>query len=398
MGAASFALGPAVGGLLLDHFWWGSVFLINVPLMALVLVAGVFVLPESRNPRPGRLDWISVPLSIAGMLGVIYAIKTGARNGVHDPAVWISAAVGAAALVAFVRRQTRIAEPLLDMELFRDPAFSGALASNVVTMFTASTLSLGCSLYFQDVRGWSPLTAGLALLPGPLSAAFAAPLSTVLIARIGRARTVALGLVLLAVSTAALGRVGLHTGYWALLPILVVNGVGVIFTFAVTSDTILAGVPRTRVGTAAAISETGMELGSALGIAVLGSVLGAVYRSDLKLPAGLSGGQSAAARESVSGGMRTGGGMAGATGRRVVHAARLAYTDSLHTTTLIAAAIMLVAAFGTLYALRNVPAVLDQLGGDGGDGTDAAEAPGTTRAAQAGPAAAQNQPVQPQYR
>jgi EmrB/QacA subfamily drug resistance transporter len=374
VGAASFALGPVVGGLLLDHFWWGSVFLINVPLMALVLVAGVIVLPESRNPNPGRLDWASVPLSIAGMLGLIYAIKTAARNGVDDRAVWISAVIGAVALVTFLRRQTRLAEPLLELKLFRDPAFSGALASNVVTMFTASTLSLGCSLYFQDVRGWSPLTAGLALLPGPLSAAFAAPLSSVLIARIGRARTVALGLLLLAVSTAGLGRITPHTGYWHLLPILVVNGVGIIFTFAVTSDTILASVPRDRIGAAAAISETGMELGGALGIAVLGSVLTAGYRGDLRLPAGLTGGQSATARESVSGGVQTGDRLAGATGQHVVDAARQAFTDSLHTTTLIAASIMLLGAFAALYALRNVPAVLDGHSGDVSEAETATEA------------------------
>jgi DHA2 family multidrug resistance protein-like MFS transporter len=358
--AASFALGPVVGGLLLDHFWWGSVFLINVPLMGLILVAGFFILPESRDPHPGRLDWRSVPLSIVGMLGIIYAIKTAARNGADDPAAWISAAVGAAALTAFLRRQTRIAAPLLDLKFFRNPAFSGALTSNVVTMFTSSTLSLGFSLYFQVVRGWSPLTAGLALLPGPLSAAFAAPVSAVLITRIGRARTVALGLLLMAVSTAAVGRVTTHSGYWELLPILVVNGVGVMFTFSVTSDTILASVPRTRTGAAAAISETGMELGGALGIAVLGSVLSALYRADLTLPRGLSGDQAATARESVSGGVQIGGGLAGATGRQVADAARQAFTDSLHTTTLIGASIMLLGAVAALVTLRNVPAVLDQ--------------------------------------
>jgi DHA2 family multidrug resistance protein-like MFS transporter len=360
VGAASFALGPVAGGLLLDHFWWGSVFLINVPVMALVLVAGLLVLPESRNPHPGRLDWPSVPMSILGMLGIIYAVKTGARDGVHEPSVWIAAAVGAAFLVAFVRRQAGLAEPLLELKLFRNPAFSGAVCANVVTMFTASTLSLGCSLYFQVVRGWSPLTAGLALLPGPLSAAFAAPLCSVLIPRIGRARTVALGLVLLAVSTAGLGLVTPHTPYWRLLPVLIVNGVGIIFTFAVTSDTILASAPRTRTGAAAAISETAMELGGALGIAVLGSVLSAVYRSDLTLPAGVGGDRAAAARESVAGGVETGARLSGPAGRELVDAAREAFTHSLHTTTLIAAAIMLLGAVAALRTLRNVPAELPE--------------------------------------
>jgi len=357
-----------VGGLLLDHFWWGSVFLINVPVMALVLVAGLLVLPESRNPHPGKLDWASVPLSVVGMFGVIYAIKTAARDGAGSHAAWIAAAIGAVSLLAFLRRQARVAEPLLELRLFRNAAFSGAIGANVVTMFTGSTLSLGFSLYFQVVRDWSPLTAGLALLPGPLSAAFAAPLCSVLIPRIGRARTVASGLFLMAVSTAGLGMSGQHTAYVALLPLLILNGVGIIFTFSVTADTILASAPRTRTGAAAAISETAMELGGALGIAILGSVLSAFYRSNLTLPKGLGQAQTAAARESVSGGVETGARLAGRTGGQVADAARQAFVDSMHTTLLVAAVIMTLGAVAALVTLRNVPAVLDEQSGEHTDG------------------------------
>ncbi|MEC3995672.1 MFS transporter [Actinacidiphila sp. DG2A-62] len=356
--AASFALGPVVGGLLLDHFWWGSVFLINVPLMAAILVAGALVLPESRSAHPRPLDWASVPLSITGMFGVIYAIKTAARDGVDEPAVWIAAAVGALALAAFLRRQGRLAAPLLELRLFRNEAFSGTIGANVVTMLASTTLSLACSLYFQVVRGWSPLTAGLALLPGPLSAAFAAPLATLLVPRIGRARTVALGLLLMAVSTAGIGMLTAHTAYWRMLPVLVVNGVGIIFTFAVTSDTILASAPRDRTGSAAAISETSMELGGALGIAILGSVLTAVYRGAVSLPRGLTGAQASVARESVAGGVDTAGRVGGPLGRRIADASREAYLHSFHVTTLIAAAVMLAGAAVALWTLRNVPAEL----------------------------------------
>jgi EmrB/QacA subfamily drug resistance transporter len=358
VGAASFAFGPVVGGVLLDHFWWGSVFLINVPVMALVLVAGILILPESRNPHPGRLDWVSVPLSIVGMFGVIYAIKTAARDGVDEPTVWLTAAVGAVALTTFLRRQTRLAEPLIELRLFRVPAFSGAVSANAVALFTSSTLSLGCALYFQVVRGWSPLTAGLALLPGPLSAAFAAPLATMLITRIGRARTVALGLLLMGASTAGMGMVGPDTSYWRLLPILIVNGVGIILVFAVTADTIMATVPKARAGAAAAISETAQELGGALGIAVLGSVLTFLYRHDLTLPDGLTGAQSAAASESVTGGVQTGTRLSGAVGQHVADLARNAFVDSMRTTFLIAAGIMLAGAVVALFTLRSVPAVL----------------------------------------
>ncbi|WP_329176886.1 MFS transporter [Streptomyces sp. NBC_01477] len=358
--AASFALGPVVGGLLLDHFWWGSVFLVNVPVMAVILVAGGLILPESRNPRPGRLDWISVPLSVLGMFGVIYAIKTAARDGAAEPSVWIAAGFGAALLAVFLHRQTVLPEPLLDLRLFRTPAFSGAIGANVVTLFAASVLSLGFSLYFQVVRGWSPLDAGLAVLPGPLAAAFTAPAAALLIPLIGRARTVAAGLFLMGLSTAGLGLCTPHTAYWELLPVVVVNGAGLMLTFAVTADTILASAPSTRTSAAAAISETAMELGGALGIAVLGSVLSAYYRSDLTLPAGLTARQAGAARESVSGGVETGRQLPGALGRQVADAAGRAFTGSLHTTTLIGGTLMVLGAVAALITLRDVPAVLGE--------------------------------------
>ncbi|WP_327289893.1 MFS transporter [Streptomyces sp. NBC_01198] len=357
--AASFALGPVVGGLLLDHFWWGSVFLVNVPVMALVLVAGALILPETRNPRPGRLDWVSVPLSVLGMFGVIYAVKTAARDGAAEPSVWIAAGLGAALLAVFLHRQTVLSEPLIDLRLFRKAAFSGAISANVVTMFAASVLSLGFSLYFQVVRGWSPLTAGLAVLPGPLAAALTAPAAGALIPRIGRARTVAAGLFLMGISTAGLGMSTPHTAYWQLLPVVVVNGAGLMLTFAVTADTILASAPSTRTGAAAAISETAMELGGALGIAILGSLLSASYRSDLRLPAGLTPRQAGAAHESVSGGVETARHLPRALGGQVADAARQAFTDSLHTTTLIGGALMLLGAVAALITLRDVPAVLN---------------------------------------
>ncbi|MDX2703094.1 MFS transporter [Streptomyces sp. PA03-6a] len=355
--AASFALGPVVGGLLLDHFWWGSVFLINVPLMAVVLVAGALVLPESRNPRPGRLDWIGVPLSVVGVVGAIYAVKEGFRDGVDHAPVWIAAAIGTAALVLFARRQVRVEEPLIDLRLFRNPAFSGAVGANLVMIFASSTLSLAFSLYFQVVRGWSPFTAGLALLPGPLAAAFAAPPATALIPRLGRARVVALGLVLLAASTAVLGRLSTPgTPYWELLAPLVANGAGIILIVSVTNDTILASAPKERTGAAAAVSETAMEMGGSLGIAVLGSLLGAVYRDALALPAGLPAGAADAARESVGGAAEAAARVPGADGAALLAAAKDAFCHSVQVTTVVGAALLAVGAVVALYALRGVPA------------------------------------------
>ncbi len=356
IGAAGFALGPVVGGLLLDRFWWGSVFLINVPVMAVVLVGGAVVLRESRNPQPGRLDWVSVPLSVAGLLGVIYAIKTAARDGVHEPAVWISAGAGAVALVLFARRQRRIAHPLLDLGLFRNRAFTGAVGSSVMTLFASTTLALAFSLYFQSVRGWSPLSAGLAMLPAPLAASAAAPLAGALIPRLGRNKVVAAGLALMAVSVAGLGMVTPGCGYWVLLPGLVANGVGLMLVISVTSDTILASAPRERIGAAAAMSETANEIGGALGYAILGSVLTAVYRSGLGLPAGLPAEAAHAARESVAGAVDVAARIPGSAGAALVTAAEDSFTHSMQITTAVAAALLIAAAALALVSLRGVPA------------------------------------------
>jgi len=157
IGALGVGLGPVLGGVLLDHFWWGSVFAVNLPIMAVLLVAGVFVLPESRNPRPGRVDLISVPLSIAGVLGLVYAITEAGRDGVAHPGVEVSATIGILALTAFTVRQFRTKDPLIDIRLFRNGAFAGSVSANLFAMFTLVAQSLLFSQYFQQVWGWSPL-------------------------------------------------------------------------------------------------------------------------------------------------------------------------------------------------------------------------------------------------
>ncbi|MEY9965548.1 EmrB/QacA subfamily drug resistance transporter [Streptacidiphilus sp. MAP12-16] len=358
VGAAGFALGPVIGGALLDHFWWGSVFLINVPVMLLLLGFGSVLLVESRHPARGRLDMSSVLLSAVGLFGAIYAVQTGAHDGFTQPKVLVAASVGLAALAAFGLRQTRIASPLIDLPLLRDRAFAGSLGANLVTILSVSALSLAFSQYFQDVRGWSPLTAGLALLAGPVGAMIGGPSCAVLIARIGRARTTALGLGLMAVSMVCFSLVGVHTSYALLAPAVVLNGVGMGFIFGVTNDTMMATAPKERAGGAAAIGETAMELGSGLGIAVLGSVLAGSYRSGLHLPAGLSPAAVAAAHQTVGGAMATGAALPAPQGPALVNTAQQAFVHGIHTTTLIGAALLAAGAAVTLFALRGVPAVI----------------------------------------
>ncbi len=360
MGAAGFALGPVVGGLLLDHFWWGSVFLINLPVMLLILLAGLVVLPESRNPAAGRVDLVSVPLSIAGVIGVIYAVKEAAVHGLTGAGVLVPGVVGIAALALFARRQTRLADPLIDIRLFRRRAFTASVGANLVAIFGMSALSLIFAWYFQLVLGWSPLRAGLAGLPGGMSAAVGGVLAAGLITRWGRARVVALGLAMAAAGFACYSQTALDTPYLYFLAPMIVCGVGIGLTFAVTNDTVLASVPRERAGAAAAISETSFELGGALGIAVLGSVLTGVYRGELRLPAGVPGEVVGPIGESLPTALEAAAALPARLGGAVAEAARLAFVAGVHVTAITAAVTIAVLAAVSLVSLRGVPDVIPE--------------------------------------
>jgi EmrB/QacA subfamily drug resistance transporter len=358
VGAAGFALGPVIGGVLLDHFWWGSVFLINVPVMLLLVGSGSVLLVESRHPAPGRLDWPGLLLSVPGLFGVIYAIQTGAHSGFAQPQVLSTAAAGALLLLLFGLRQNRISNPLIDLPLLRNRAFAGSLGANLVTILSVSALSLAFSQYFQDVRGWTPLGTGLALLAGPAGAMIGGPCCMLVINRIGRARTVALGLGLMAVSMVCFSLIGVHTAYLVMCPAVVVNGAGMGLIFGTTTDTMLATAPKERAGSAAAIGETAMEIGGGLGIAVLGSILTASYRSALHLPAGLAPATAAAARETVGGATTAGAALPAPQGPALVTAAQQGFVHGMTVAVLIGAVLLAIGSLTTLFALRGVPAVI----------------------------------------
>jgi MFS transporter, DHA2 family, multidrug resistance protein len=352
---AGIGIGPIIGGALLDHFWWGSVFLINVPVMAVVFALGWLLIPESRDPNPGRLDLVGVALSIVGLLGVVYAIKEGARGGVAQAQVGAAAAIGVAGLALFVRRQARRADPLIDVRLFRRPAFAGAITAGLIAMFALVAQSLIFAQYFQLVLGWSPLKSGLAGLPGAGAAMLTGGLAGPLVTVLGRARVVALGMAIAAVGFTLYTLTGSVSDYPSLLVAMLCVGGGMGFTFAVTTDTMLATVPRDRAGAASAISETATELGGALGMAVLGSILNAAYRGSLDLPAG----SPAAARDSLGGAIDGVAGLPAALARQVVGAAQHAFVSGMHVAALTSSALALLAGMVALVSLRSVPKVID---------------------------------------
>jgi DHA2 family multidrug resistance protein-like MFS transporter len=273
--SAGTALGPVVGGLFLEHFWWGSVFLINVPVIVVLVVGGIVLLPELRNPEPGPWDPIGVGLSLVGILGVVYAAKQAAAHGMHADAV-VAGLLGVAALIQFVRRQLTAAHPLIDVRLFTNRTFSGVIAANMLSILGLSGVLFFLSQYFQLVNGYSPLQAGAAELPAAVAATVFGVLAGVA-SRYWSQRavlTVALGLI--GAAMASLTLITPSTTYLQLGVALFVIGAGLGMAFAVANDVIITCVPPERAGSAAGISETAYELGMALGIAVLGSVIAAV--------------------------------------------------------------------------------------------------------------------------
>ncbi len=357
MSAAGFAVGPVVGGLLLNHFWWGSVFLINVPIMAIVLVGGLLVLPESRNPDAGRIDLPSVALSFIGVIAVIHAVKEAAHQGLEHAGVLVAGVLGIACLVVFGLRQAGLAEPLIDVRLFRRRAFSASIGTNLLAIFTMMAMSLIFAWYFQLVLGWSPLQSGLAILPGGLSGAVGGILAARLIGLLGRNGVVALGLAMNAASFLYYSTLGLELNNLVMAGVMIVGGMGVGLAFTVNNDNVLATVPAQRAGAAAAVSETSFELGGALGIAILGTLLTSTYSAILQVPAGIP---DQAARESIAGALSTAESLPPEQAGQLIGAARVAFVEAVHVTSLTTAAMLALVAVIALAGLRGVPKVIPE--------------------------------------
>ncbi|SCL73380.1 MFS transporter, DHA2 family, multidrug resistance protein [Micromonospora peucetia] len=341
------ALGPLVGGALLERFWWGSVFMINVPVMLVLVVAGVFLLPESKDPEPGRFDLISAALSLAAVVSLVYAVKHATNTGVDLPGV-VALLAGLVAGVTFVRRQRRLAAPLIDVDLFRTPAFSGAVFANFVAVFALTGLLFFFSQYLQLARGFSPLRAGLAELPATLAAIGVVALVGVALARLGRGRTIACGLLLTAVGLVFVAVAeGAEQYVWLALALVPV-GLGVGLAQTTTTDAVVSAVPPRKAGAASAISETAYELGVALGIAVLGSLVTLLYRNSVDVPTDLSGADRAAVQDSLASALTV-----LTPGSDAAHAAQDAFTHAMQAASLVAAGITAFAAVIAWRAIRS---------------------------------------------
>jgi EmrB/QacA subfamily drug resistance transporter len=296
------AIGPVVGGALLETFWWGSVFLINVPIIIVGVIAVLIVVPESRDPNPGRPDLVGVALSIAGLTSLVYGIIYGGEHSFGEPRSWAPVVVGVAILAAFVWYERRSDHPSLDVRLFKDPRFSAAVASIGLTFFAAFGTMFFLAFYLQLVRGFSPLQAGLLMTPFAAAQLIFAPRSAGMVARFGPKAVCATGLALVSLGLLGFVWVGAATPLWVLIVLTFVQGAGMANVIPPVTESIMSSLPREKAGVGSAISNTVRQVGGALGIAVLGSVLSAVYRSEIAGSlTGLPASTHEAASESISG-------------------------------------------------------------------------------------------------
>ncbi|MET8406600.1 MFS transporter [Streptomyces sp. NPDC005195] len=341
------ALGSVMSGILVQYFWWGSVFLVNLPAMALLLVLGPVLLPESRNPRPGRFDLPSVPLSMAAVLPVVYGVKEIPSEGWKFEYV-LSVLVGLLFTALFVRRQRTAESPLISPELFRGRGFAPAVVLNLVSSFGMMGSAYFTTQYLQSVLGKSSMAAALwALLPTVL-VGVAAPVAAQLVQKgVHRAHVVSGGFVLGACGYGLLALTGRDALWWALAGAGVLAA-GIVVVMSQMMDLALSAVPVANAGVASSLLETGAEFGGALGMAVLGSIGTAVYRHGIPSDA------PDAARETLGGALAVARQLPGDTGGALVRAAREAFTDGMHAAAVTGAVLLLGAAALASVTLRRV--------------------------------------------
>jgi MFS transporter, DHA2 family, multidrug resistance protein len=348
------ALGPLLGGLMLEFFWWGSVFLLAVPVMALLLLLGPGLLPEFKDPDAGRLDIVGAAMSLVAVLGVIYGLKQIAQDG-FGAAATLPVLAGLAVGLAFVRRQGRMANPLIDLRLFKVPAFSGSLVTFTLAIFAMFGSFMFIAQYLQLVLGLTPLEAGLWTLPQSVGFVVGSMLAPQIVRRVRPAFVMGGGLLLAAIGLGMLTQIEAGSGLPILVTASIVMSLGLAPVFTLGTDLIIGSAPPERAGAASGISETSAEFGGALGIAVLGSIGVAVYRSDVidAVPAEVPAAAADAARDTLGGAVAVAGQLPEQLGGALVDAAHVAFTNGFHLTAAIGAVISLAIAAMATHILRN---------------------------------------------
>ncbi len=349
--SAGAALGPVVGGVLLEHFGWGSVFLMAVPVLIPLVVLVPLLVPESKDPAPGRIDPVGILLSMLAFVPVVYAIKEISVHGV-SAMLGLLVVVSIGAGILFVRRQLSSASPMLDMRLFRRGAFTGAILVNMLSLMALVGFLYFVAQHLQLILGMGSMEAGLALVPG-LAAMIVSGLVVVPIsARVSPRIVIPAALVFSVTGYVLVAATASRADATGLVLAFVCLGIGIGAAETVSNELILASAPPAKAGAASAVSETAYEVGSVLGTAVLGGILTAIYRAQLVLPAGLDDAAATAARETLGGAVSTAQTLPAAAAEALQEAAGSAFDSGVVVTSLIGAGLVVLAAVVAATTLR----------------------------------------------
>jgi EmrB/QacA subfamily drug resistance transporter len=342
---AGGALGPIVSGALLERFWWGSAFLINIPVVALTAAAVAIFSPRSRDDSATPLDPRGALVSFIGLGALLFGIIEGPERGWTDPVVIVAFVAAAVASVAFVRWERVAPHPMLPMSYFKDRRFSvgsGVITTSFFVMFGFFFLF---TLYLQFARGYSPLEAGLATLPFAAAFVVVSPRSATIAERIGSGKTIAYGFAIVAVGMLLMGVIGVDTPYLVLVVAMVLLSSGMAIVAAPATGGIMSSVPLSKAGVGSAVNDTTRELGGALGIAVFGSIVNSAYRTNIDLGGlELTPAQTAEAQDSIGAAAHTASQAGGATGTGIIEQAAKAFTDAFNLASIIGAVIVIVSA------------------------------------------------------
>jgi EmrB/QacA subfamily drug resistance transporter len=349
-----FGLGPAIGGWMLERFWWGSVLLVNVPVVTLAIVLGRALIPTSKDPAADRPDPLGAVLSVAALAALLYGIIEAPRNGWGDAVTLLLLGGGLGLLTTFVAWEQRTDHPMLDMRFFRNPRFTAASVSITLSFFALAGSMFFLTQIFQFLMGYSTLKAGVAILPAALASAAGAPLGALAAKRYGTKVAVTAGLVTIAAGLAIVGMLSTSSGYGLLLAAMMVAGLGVGLAMTPATESIMGSLPAAKAGVGSAVNDTTREVGGALGVAVLGSLLVSGFGSRMAdVTAGLPSAAAEVARDSLGGALAVAQQVGGQAGQGLVAAARTAFVDGTGLAMLVGAGFAL---GGALVALLFLPA------------------------------------------
>jgi EmrB/QacA subfamily drug resistance transporter len=347
-------LGPLLGGLLLEWFWWGSVFLINVPVVVVALVLGWWLVPDSRDPHPVGLDLPGAFLSIAGVTVLVYGIIEAPDQGWLDPRSLLAFALSVVLIGGFFWWERRTDHPMLDLTFFRNPRFSLGATAIGLTFFALFGSIFAFTQYLQFVKGLSPLEAGVRLIPLSLGILIGASRSHHLVKRLGTNRVVAAGMVVVAAVLASLSLWGVDTGDWLIATTIFVLALGMGNVMAPSTDAVMGAVPEAKAGVGSAMNDVVRQVAGAFGVAIIGSIMNTVYAGKMADPTvGLPPQAAEPAQDSVGAALGVAGQVGGAAGEALAAAARSAFVDAMGIAALVAAAVALV---GAALVARYMPA------------------------------------------